>query len=105
MSLNIGLLEEMILLLILKEQETNGAEIVREYEKQFQKSISLPAVVVVLKRLEKKQILRSRMSEPSAERGGKRKKLYRATEMGYNLATEIQEARNQIWTAIPEFKS
>ena len=105
MSLNIGLLEEMILLLILKEQETNGAEIVREYEQQLKKKISLPAVVVVLKRLEQKNILRSRMSESTAERGGRRKKLYRATEMGYNLALEIQEARNQIWNIIPEFKS
>ena len=103
MSVSIGLLEEMILLIVLKEHEINGAAIVRAYESTFGKSISLPAVVVVLKRLERKGILESRLGEKLAERGGKRRKIYRATQTGYQLAAEIQNSRNEIWSAIPQF--
>ncbi len=104
MSFNLGLLEEMILLVILKEGETNGAEIVRIYETSFKRSISLPAVVVVLKRLEKKGMLKSRMGEATPERGGKPKRMYQATQMGYNVALEIQQSRNQMWETIPAYR-
>ena len=101
MSLELGTLEEMILILLLMRDETYGVEIAREYQKQLDQSISLPAIHVVLKRLEKKGFVTSRMGEPTPERGGKGKRLYKASSKGYQVALDMQERRTGIWQAIP----
>ncbi len=103
MNLTLGALEEIILLLVLREKESYGAELVKLYIDQMNKEITLPAVVMVLKRLEKKGMLRSKMGEPSPERGGRRKVLYEATESGYRTAEEAMKAKTQIWKMVPKF--
>ncbi len=97
----IGLLEEMILLLVLKNEIIHGAEVARQYTNEFKKSITLPAIIAVLKRLENKGFLSSKMGEPGNNRGGKRKRLYQATSEGYQVASNIQLMRNQLWKSIP----
>jgi PadR family transcriptional regulator, regulatory protein PadR len=97
---SIGLLEEMILLIVLKNSDINGAEVLRHYENLFNRSISLPAVIAVLKRLEKKGFLKSKTGEATRERGGKRKNLYRATSNGFKIAAMIQSNRNHLWSEI-----
>ncbi len=101
MSLQLGTLEEMILIILLMKEETYGVEIAKEYKNQLNQTISIPAIHVVLKRLEKKGFVNSRMGEPTKERGGKSKRLYKATNKGYEVAREIQHTRNQIWKTIP----
>lgn len=96
----IGLLEEMILLIVLKNSDINGAEVLRHYEKLFNRVISLPAIVAVLKRLENKGFLKSKMGEATRERGGKRKKMYTATSQGFKIASLIQSNRNNLWSEI-----
>lgn len=102
MNKSLGALEELILLLILREQESYGAQLVKLYIEHMKKEITLPAVVMVLKRLEKKKMLESRIGEPSAERGGRRKVLYKATQLGYQTAEEAMKAKTQIWDMIPK---
>ena len=103
MNVSLGALEELILLFVLRERESYGAALVKLYTEQMNKDITLPAVVMVLKRLEKKGLLKSRTGEPTAERGGRRKVLYEATEMGYRLAEETMKAKNDIWNMVPKF--
>jgi PadR family transcriptional regulator PadR len=102
MNYTLGALEEIILLLVLREKESYGAELVKLYIGQMNKEITLPAVVMVLKRLEKKGMLQSRMGEPSQARGGRRKVLYEATELGYRTAEEGIKTKNQIWNMVPK---
>ena len=102
MSLQLGTLEEMILIILLMKDETYGVEIAKEYQSQLNQSISLPAIHVVLKRLEKKGFVNSRMGDPTPERGGKGKRLYKATSKGYNIAQEMQQRRTEIWKTIPK---
>ncbi len=102
MSLTLGALEEIILLLVLKQKESYGAELVRLYKDQLHKEITLPAVVVVLKRLEKKGFLKSYVGEPTEERGGRRKIMYEATKSGYQVIEEAMEAKNTIWQMVPK---
>ena len=102
MNHSLGALEEIILLLILREKESYGAELVKLYTEQMKKQITLPAVVMVLKRLEKKGLLKSRVGEPTASRGGRRKVMYEATEIGYKLVEETMNAKNSIWKMIPK---
>ena len=102
MNANLGALEELILLLVLKESKTYGAALVQIYVDHFNKEITLPAVVMVLKRLVKKGLLKSHMGEPSATRGGRRKKLYEPTQMGYQLAKDSMAAKNDVWKMVPK---
>ena len=101
MNQTLGALEEVILLLVLREKESYGAELVKRYIEQLKKEITLPAVVMVLKRLEKKGMLKSRTGAPSKERGGRRKVLYEATKLGYRTAEEAMTTKNQIWDMVP----
>ena len=103
MNSTLGALEELILLLVLREKESYGAELVKLYVDHMGKEITLPAVVMVLKRLEKKGMLQTRMGEPLSERGGRRKVLYRATELGYRTVDDTMKAKTQIWKMIPKF--
>lgn len=102
MNLQLGTLEEMILIILLMKEETYGVEIAKEYEQQVKQSISLPAIHVVLKRLEKKGFVQSKLGAPTAERGGKSKRMYRATNQGYEVTKAIQERRTDIWKMIPK---
>ncbi|WP_370088993.1 PadR family transcriptional regulator [Ekhidna sp.] len=102
MNLQLGTLEEMILIILLMKEETYGVEIAKEYKSQFAQTISLPAIHVVLKRLEKKGFVTSRKGEPTPERGGKGKRMYQATNKGYETAQSLQQARTEIWKTIPK---
>ena len=101
-----GSLEEIILMILLQQEECHGVEILQRYEEVFRQSISLPAIHVVLKRMEKKGWVKSKFGEPTAERGGRRKRLYRATPAGYYAVKEIQEAKSRLWSGViqPNFK-
>lgn len=104
MNLALGVLEEMILLILLMKEETYGVEIAKEYHARLDQQISIPAIHVVLKRLDKKGLVTSRLGEPTAERGGRSKRLYSATNKGYAAARELQDKRAAMWESIPNIK-
>ena len=99
---SLGTLEETILILVLMKNESYGVEIAKAYEEHNKQSISLPAIHIVLKRLEKKGLVSSSFGEPTPERGGKRKKYYKGTILGYKIAKEIQDKRSQMWSLVPK---
>ncbi len=99
---SIGSLEETVLIILLMREESHAVEVAKVYEKHFAQTISIPAIHVVLKRLEKKGLVKSFMGEPTPERGGKRKKIYQGTPSGYRLVSEIQERRQQMWSEVPK---
>lgn len=100
----LGNLEEMILLLVLitADDESYGVSIAEEYRKKTGKSISVPAVHTVLKRLEKKGMVNSEMGEATRVRGGKRKRIYSVTKFGYKVLKEIQDNRSELWNLAPK---
>ena len=95
----IGGLEEVILLIVLNHEQLHTVDIGEHYEQALNKPISLPAIHVVLKRMEKKGWINSKFGEPSAERGGKRKRLYWATGSGYEVVKEAQERKSSLWNS------
>ncbi len=94
---SLGGLEEIILLILLNNERIHGVEIAEQYEVALKKTISLPAIHVVLKRMEKKGWVKSEFGEPSAARGGKRKRFYWATSTGYQIIKETQERKATLW--------
>ncbi len=103
MGIQIGNLEETILLLVLimGEQEVYGVSVAEGYKKQLNKSISIPAVHTVLKRLEEKGLVKSEFGEVSPLRGGKRKRIYSISKLGQRTLTEIKRGREELWKLVP----
>ena len=59
-----------------------GATIRREIEARTNRSLSISAVYTTLERLEQKGLVRSRIGEPTAERGGRRRKHFELLPLG-----------------------
>jgi PadR family transcriptional regulator, regulatory protein PadR len=94
----IGSLEEIVLMILLKNEKVNSVDIAKEYDVVLQKTISIPAIHVVLKRMEKKGWVKSEFGEPTAERGGRRKRVYWATPTAYKIVSEVNEAKAKLWS-------
>ncbi len=107
MSVQLGNLEEMVLLLVLvmQEEEIYGVSVAEHYEKTTGKSISIPAIHTVLKRLEAKKLVNSRMGAATSVRGGKKKRLYSITTYGYEVLKQIQVQREQLWSLAPDINT
>jgi PadR family transcriptional regulator PadR len=101
-----GHLEEIVLMILLKYNRCHGVEIAQHYEEVLARGISLPAIHVVLKRMEKKGWVESEFGEPSAKRGGRRKRYYWATASGYYAVKAVQDVKLDLWQGIspPNFK-
>jgi PadR family transcriptional regulator, regulatory protein PadR len=104
MNHQLGNLEEAVLLIALYMDEVYGVSVADEYKKQTGQDISIPAIHTVLRRLEDKGLLRSKMGESSPERGGRRKRLYEATPYGLSVIREIKKERIRLWSKIPSLK-
>jgi len=104
MNYHLGNLEEAVLLISMYLDEVYGVSVSEEYNKQTGGSISIPAIHTVLRRLEDKGLLKSKMGESSPERGGRRKRLYEPTAHGFNIVRDIKKERLRMWSKIPALK-
>jgi PadR family transcriptional regulator PadR len=83
---HVGEFELLVMLAVLRLGAGAYGVTVREVlERETSRTLSLGTIYKTLGRLEAKGCLRSRTGEPTAERGGRRKKLYQVTASG--LAT------------------
>ena len=99
----LGELEELILLMIgVLYPEAYGVSVMDELKKQANRSLNISAVHAVLTRLEDKGYLTSYMSQPTEERGGRRKRIFTITAEGKNVLEESQALRNQLYAMIPK---
>lgn len=96
----IGSLEEIVLMILLKYDRCSGVDIAKYHDEALNKSISLPAIHVVLKRMEKKGWVESEFGEPTAARGGRRQRLYWASATGKSVVQEVHEAKSKLWNSI-----
>jgi len=100
---NIGELEELVLLTVgILYPEAYGVEVMDEIEKQAGRSLNISAVHSVLTRLEEKGYLKSKMSDPTEERGGRRKRIFLLTAAGKRALEEANELRTQLFNQIPK---
>ena len=99
----IGELEELVLLTVgILYKQAYGVAVMDEIEKQTGRSLNISAVHAVLKRLEEKGLVTSEMSEPTSERGGRRKRVFLLTASGKKALEEANEMRNQLFNQIPK---
>ncbi len=90
--------EEMIMLAILNLNKDAYLVAIQAYlSKIFDKKISLTSVHIPLHRLEKYNYLTTKMGEATAVRGGRRKKIYNVTDIGYEALEEYRNISNKLW--------
>ncbi|MEQ8584212.1 MAG: helix-turn-helix transcriptional regulator [Marinoscillum sp.] len=103
---SIGSLEETILLIVLVMQEdVYGVSVVEEYQSRTGKTISIPAIHTVLKRLEQKGLVTSKMGGATTERGGRKKRIFEITKAGYKILADLKATRDDLWEMAPQFKT
>lgn len=93
MRLHLGEFEQILLLALLTAgDETYGVAIRRAIEERTGRTVSPGAVYTALDRLERRGLVMSRLGDPTAQRGGKRKRYYRLEAAGEKLLRESQRA-------------
>ena len=89
----LGEFEQLLLLALMQaREETYGVEIRRAIEHRAGRTVSPGAIYTALDRLERRGLVSSRLGEPTAQRGGKRKRYYRLDPAGEKLLRESQRA-------------
>jgi DNA-binding PadR family transcriptional regulator len=73
----LGEFEQLVLLALVRlGPSAYGATVAEEIEQQTRRPVSVSAVHTTLDRLEDKGFVKSRLGDPSPQRGGKRKRHY-----------------------------
>ena len=79
----LGEFEEIVLLTVaVLEGQAYGVALTHEIIEQTGRSVRLNQIHAALQRLEDKGMVKSQMGEPTAERGGRRKRLFTVTAYG-----------------------
>ena len=90
---SVGEFEQLILFAVLRlGAEASAVTIRQEIEARTGRSISSGALYTALDRLETRGFLASRLGEPTAVRGGKRKRLYTLEASGARALTRSYDA-------------
>ncbi len=102
----LGEFEELVMLTCaLLKDEAYGINIVQEIKLRMDRSVNLSAVHVTLYRLEDKGYVTSSYGGATAQRGGRRKRIFKLTSLGVKLLQQINERRQNLWNLIPELKT
>ena len=101
----LGEFEEVVLLTVaILHEDAYGVSIKQDIEERLGRKVSVSALQTALRRLEKKDFLRSEFGEATAVRGGKRKRYFKVTKTGKAAIDHAKETRMMLWSAIPNVK-
>jgi DNA-binding PadR family transcriptional regulator len=98
---DLGEFEELVLLAVaVFTPEAYSVVIAEELEQQTGKQVTTGAVHAALQRLENKGLVSSQMGEATAERGGRRKRIFKVTISGSRILHDVRDVRNNLWSRI-----
>jgi DNA-binding PadR family transcriptional regulator len=99
----LGEFEEVVLLTAaVLNGQAYGVSITEQLEEQTGRQVSISAVHAALSRLEEKGFVSSKMGGATAERGGRRKRLFSVTVAGNRALQDIQQVRAHLWSLMPK---
>ena len=79
----LGEFEILVLLALMRlSEEAYGMRVLAEIEHEGGRPVSIGAIYVTLSRLEEKGYVRSQLGEPTSERGGRAKRIFRICASG-----------------------
>ena len=101
MSDSVGELEHLVLLVILRlGQDAYGVPIVDELKRHTRRPVLRPSVYLALRRLEDKGLVRSRLGEPEARRGGRARRYFELQPGALKLLRESRRTLRSLWDGV-----
>lgn len=102
-GVNLGEFEELALLTVGSLfDDAYGVAVMDEIINETGRKVNISAVHEVLKRLEKKGFLKSRMGGATNERGGRKKRYFTLTIDGKKALDLSMSLRTQLYNRIPD---
>ncbi len=94
--------EELILLAILELRDNAYVVSIRDQLKKMTgETWTMGALFVTLDRMSQKGYVRSRLSEPTPERGGRRKRLYKLLPAAVDALNRVRDLNRVVWKNVP----
>jgi PadR family transcriptional regulator, regulatory protein PadR len=91
--------EELTMLSILNLQRNAYLIAITDHLSKITcKKVSVTSVHLPLSRLEKRGLIESEFGEATAVRGGRRKRIYRVTKIGFKELNEYKRISDMLWT-------
>ncbi len=98
----LGELEELVLLVTATlNDDAYGVSVMNYISQEAGRDVNISAIHEVLKRLEKKGYLRSKMGGATATRGGRRKRYFLLTASGKRLLEETIRWKVELYNRLP----
>jgi PadR family transcriptional regulator PadR len=98
--------EELVLLVVWNLQDDAFClPIQRRLKEATGKTWSLGSIYDSLDRLERKKLLVSRLTEPTKERGGRSKRIYKLTALGKSALHELHSIQEGLWSEALELET
>ncbi|MEJ2203350.1 MAG: PadR family transcriptional regulator [Gemmatimonadota bacterium] len=96
-------LEQLLLLAVLQAGDDAHAGAVQTVlDERGERKASLGSLYVTLTRLEERGLVRSIKGEPTAERGGKAKRLYEVTREGLVALHHSRRVLDRMWEGVAD---
>jgi DNA-binding PadR family transcriptional regulator len=104
---SLGEFEQSVLLAVAHlADDAYGLSIRREIERRTDRVVSVGALYTALERLERKGLVRSRMSDPTPERGGRSKRQFRLLAAGATALRQSRAFLDRMWDGLdPDLRS
>ena len=101
----LGDFEQLVLLAVLQAGhagEAYGITVYNELAARTKRRVARGAIYMTLDRLEKKGLLSSFLTEPTAERGGRAKRCYRVTRPAMAALRASRQTLVSLWQGLEE---
>jgi PadR family transcriptional regulator PadR len=97
MPIALGEFEQLVLFALVRlGPEAYGTTVRRDIQSRTGRQVSISAVYTTLERLEQKGLVRSHTGEPTAERGGRRKRHFELLPLGTRALKVAYDAFTQM---------
>jgi PadR family transcriptional regulator PadR len=98
---SLGEFEQSLLLAVVHlGEDAYGVTIRQEIERRTDREIAIGALYTALDRLERKGFIRSKMSEPTHERGGRSKRHFRLQAAGAAALRLSRDRMTRMWEGL-----
>ena len=100
----LGEFEELVLITVASlKDEAYGVSIMNEIAKQTGRTSNISAIHEALRRLDTKGFVKSKMGGATAQRGGRRKRMFTLTASGRKVVDQTIELRVQLYNRVPGY--
>ncbi len=97
-AVHLGELEQHVLWAIVRLRDNAyGVTIADELEERTGRRLSFGALYTTLDRLQRKGLVKSRLGDPTAERGGRAKRYVSITAAGADALERSRESWRRVW--------